>query len=70
MYSNLNFVLLGLVYESITGQTLERGWDNIYHDKLNMSSTTYSYPGPDVDAIIPYNDTFAIFSYSLGIETP
>jgi len=70
MYSNLNFVLLGLVYENITGNTLEQAWENLYHEKLNMTSSTFMYPGPDVDSIIPYNDTFAIFSYSLGLYTP
>jgi len=70
MYSNLNFVLLGLIYENITGNTIEQGWDDLYHNKLNMKSTTYMYPGADVDAIVPYNDTWAIFSYNLGLGTP
>lgn len=70
MYSNLNFVLLGLIYENITGNTLDQAWQNLYQDKLDMTSSTYMYPGPDADAIIPYNDTWAIFSYSLGLETP
>jgi CubicO group peptidase (beta-lactamase class C family) len=70
MYSNFNFVLLGLIYENITENALEQGWDNLYYDKLNMQLTTYLYPGADADAIIPYNDTWAIFSYSLGLEAP
>lgn len=70
MYSNLNFALLGMVYEAIRGETLEKGWDKLYHKKLNMPSTTLTHPGPNADTIIPYNDTWAIFSYSLGLEDP
>ncbi|EXJ89929.1 hypothetical protein A1O3_02996 [Capronia epimyces CBS 606.96] len=70
MYSNLNFVLLGLIYENITGVSLEQAWQKIYHEKLNMTSSTYKYPGPAADAIIPYNESFALFSYDMGLDTP
>ncbi|KAE9373918.1 putative penicillin-binding protein [Stipitochalara longipes BDJ] len=70
MYSNLNYALLGLVYENITGTTVEEGWNKLYHSKLNMLSSSYVYPGLDADAIIPHNDSWAVFSYSLGIQAP
>jgi hypothetical protein len=70
MYSHMNFALLGLVYENITGKTVEQGWNELYHEKMGMPSSFHNYPGPDADAIIPYNDSWAIFSYNIGFDAP
>jgi len=69
-YSNLAYLLLGLVYEEITGRTIDDGQTDVFHNKLGATS---SYPRPptvDVDAVIPYNDSFALFSYDLGLLSP
>ena len=69
-YSNNAFVILSFAYETITGQTLDQGFHDLYTGKLGMTSTTPTYPGPDADAIIPRNDSYAIFSYDIGVEGP
>lgn len=69
-YSNLAYLLLGLVYEQITGRTIDEGQADVFHNKLGATS---SYPRPptgEVDAVIPYNDSFALFSYDLGLLSP
>lgn len=69
-YSNIAYALLGFAYEAITGRTYDQGFLDIYHGKLDMTSSTPRYPGPDVDAIIPRNDSYAIFSYDIGNQGP
>lgn len=69
-YSNLAYALLGLAYENITGRSMADGQMNVLNQKLGMASTTPLAPGNGADAIIPRNDSFAIFSYDIGIQGP
>ncbi|KAK6385612.1 hypothetical protein LTS17_001182 [Exophiala oligosperma] len=69
-YSNIGFEILGLAYENITGNLIAQDHDHLYRDRLGMKSTSYSAPGADADTIIPMNDTYAQFSYSLAAESP
>lgn len=69
-YSNIGFEILGLAYENITGNPIAQDHDHLYRDRLGMKSTSYSAPGADADTIIPMNDTYAQFSYSLVAESP
>jgi len=69
-YSNLAYAILGLAYENITGKSLSDGMRDLYHDKLGMTSTTPTAPGDGSDAVIPRNDSYAIFTYDIGIQRP
>lgn len=69
-YSNVAYVILGMAFENITGRTLEDAYTDLYHNKLGMLSTTAGYPGHDVDAVIPRNDSYAAFSLDLGLYGP
>lgn len=70
IYSNIAYNILGLAYENITGRTYNQGLIDLYQGKLGMSSTTPKPPGSDANAFIPYNDSFALFSYDSGLYTP
>ncbi|KAL6252772.1 hypothetical protein RBB50_000491 [Rhinocladiella similis] len=69
-YSNLAYAILGLAYENITGKSISDGMRDLYNDKLGMTSTTPTAPGNGSDAIIPRNDSYAIFTYDIGIQRP
>ncbi|KAK5451815.1 hypothetical protein LTS15_007538 [Exophiala xenobiotica] len=69
-YSNLAYAILGLAYENITGRSILDGQRDTFINKLGMTSTTPTVPGPDADAIIPRNDSFALFTYDIGIQGP
>jgi CubicO group peptidase (beta-lactamase class C family) len=69
-YSNLAYAILGLAYENITGRSILDGQRGTFINKLGMTSTTPTVPGPDADAIIPRNDSFALFTYDIGIQGP
>lgn len=68
-YSNMAYALLALAYENITGKTMDAGHAAIFNERLGMTSTTTSAQ-PDADAIIPWNDTSAMYSDHLGLLTP
>jgi CubicO group peptidase (beta-lactamase class C family) len=59
-----------MVYENITGQSFLDAYTKVFQEGLGMTSTFADHPPADIDAIIPYNDTYAIFSYSLGLQWP
>lgn len=59
-----------MAYENITGNSIAQDHDDLYRNRLGMLSTSYSAPGSNADTIIPMNDTYAQFSYSLGAESP
>jgi CubicO group peptidase (beta-lactamase class C family) len=65
-YSNVAFTFLQFVYESITGRSFSQAFDELYQDRLQMHSTSSLHPVKDVDAVIPHNDTWAVFSYPIG----
>ena len=69
-YSNLAYAILGFAYETITGRTLDEGFLDTFQGKLGMTSSTPTYPGSNVDAVIPRNDSYAIFSYDIGNQGP
>ncbi|KAH8691668.1 beta-lactamase/transpeptidase-like protein [Talaromyces proteolyticus] len=69
VYSNLAIAILALAYEEITGIPFDAGFSRIFNEKLGLSST-YRYPPPGADAIIPHNDSFSLFSSDLGLEAP
>lgn len=70
IYSNLAFAILGLAYENITGKSITQGQRDVFVSRLGMKSTTPTYPGCEADAIIPRNDSYAIFTYDIGIQGP
>jgi CubicO group peptidase (beta-lactamase class C family) len=70
IYSNLAYSILGLVYKKITGKDMAQGFLDLYHGKLGMNSSYALYPGPKVDAVIPRNDSYALFSYDIGLSGP
>jgi hypothetical protein len=61
--------LLGFAYENITGKKISDGQDAVFK-KLNMTSTSYYAPGQGADTVIPFNDTYAQFSWSIGLDGP
>lgn len=61
-YSNIAYALLGFAYETITGRSIDDGQLDLYIERLGMTSTTPRAPGKDADAIIPRNDSYAIFT--------
>ncbi|KAI1609311.1 putative penicillin-binding protein [Exophiala viscosa] len=69
-YSNLAYAILGLAYENITGRSIFDGQRDVFIDKLGMTSTTPTVPGTGADAVIPRNDSYAVFSYDIGIQGP
>lgn len=69
-YSNLAYAILGLAFEAATGGSFVEAADNIFQNKLGMISTSVNAPTGDYDAIIPRNDSYAIFTYNIGIEGP
>lgn len=69
-YSNVAYVILGMAFENITGRSLEDAFTDLYHNKLGMLSTTAGYPGQDVNAVIPRNDSYAAFSLDVGLYWP
>ncbi len=69
-YSNVAFAILGFAYENITGRPLTQGYEDIYQKGLGMLSTTPNHPPPNADAVIPHNDTYAVYSYNLGVQWP
>jgi hypothetical protein len=70
IYSNLAYSILGLVYMNITGKDMTQGFLDLYHGKLGMNSSYALYPGPEADAVIPRNDSYALFSYDIGLSGP
>lgn len=71
-YSDLAFMVLGMVYENITGQSIDVGQNKIFNDRLNMHSTYARPPNIDanIDAIIPWNESIAHFYHDFGIMSP
>ncbi len=70
VYSNIAYVLLGFVYEKITGRNIDAGQTEVLANRLGMSSFYPRPPPKDVDAIIPKGEDFALFSYDLGLASP
>ena len=69
-YSNLAYAIIGLAYEAATGVPFEQAADSVFQEKLGMPSTSVRVPKGDYDAIIPENDTFALFTYDIGVQGP
>jgi CubicO group peptidase (beta-lactamase class C family) len=69
-YSNVAYAILGLAYEAIAGVPIDKAQDTLYNDKLGMTDTTAHAPPSSVDAVIPYNDSYALFTYDIGIQGP
>ena len=69
-YSNVAYAILGLAYENITGVSWAEATDNVFNDKLGMPSTTARLPADGYDAVIPYNDSFALFTWDIGLDGP
>ncbi|KAL6918364.1 hypothetical protein FSST1_009859 [Fusarium sambucinum] len=66
-YSNMAFVLIGMVLEGFTGKTFERLLQEIVTAPLNMNNTLAS-PGNDDNAVIPPGESSWGSDY--GINTP
>jgi hypothetical protein len=58
-----------LAYENVTGKTLAAGQNAIF-EMLGMTSTSYSAPGADANTIIPFNESYSLFNYSIGLDAP
>jgi CubicO group peptidase (beta-lactamase class C family) len=69
-YSNLAYAILALAYESATGVPFDKAVDDLFVNKLGMTSTTSHVPQGDYDAVIPRNDSYALFTYDIGIQGP
>lgn len=63
-YSNLNYELLGLVIESVTGMNFSTYLETAIMGPLNMTSTSILKPGDDV-AVLPPNNYWNV---DAGIE--
>jgi len=63
-------MVLGLVYQNITGRSIDDGQMEVFNDRLGMASTYPRPPAPDVDAIIPYNESVAHFYHDFGVMSP
>lgn len=59
-----------MAYESITGRSFQDGFNSLYRDRLGLDSAYADMPPKDIDAVIPYNDTYAIFTHSIGVQWP
>lgn len=59
-----------MAYEKITGQSFKDGFNSVYRDRIGMSSAYADSPPEGVDAVIPYNDSYATFTYSIGLQWP
>lgn len=63
-------MVLGLVYQNITGRSIDDGQMEVFKDRLGMASTYARPPAQGVDAIVPYNESVAHFYHDFGIMSP
>jgi hypothetical protein len=59
-----------MVYENITGRSFVDGYTRVFQAGLGMTSTFPDHPPEGINAIIPFNDTYSVFTYSLGLQWP
>ncbi|KAK5172114.1 uncharacterized protein LTR77_003752 [Saxophila tyrrhenica] len=70
-YSNLAYAILGLAYEKASGgMRWDTAADKLYNHELGMLATTAHAPAAGADAVIPYNDSYSLFTFDIGIEGP
>lgn len=67
-YSNLNFELLGLALENVTGISYAEYMQTAIFDPLNMSSTTLAKPDSDEHAVLPTGPNY--WDVDEGIQSP
>ena len=67
-YSNLNFELLGLALENVTGLSYEEYMNKAIFKPLNMTSTTLTKPDSDSHAVLPIGDNY--WDVDEGIQSP
>lgn len=63
-------MVLGMVYENITGQPIiDTAQSKLFNDRLNMLSMYPRLPSAevDIDAIIPHNESMAHFYHDFGV---
>lgn len=66
-YSNLNFELLGLAIENVTGTNFTNYIQSAIFDPLNMTSSTFSTP-PDTHAVLPLGPNY--WGIEEGVQNP
>jgi CubicO group peptidase (beta-lactamase class C family) len=70
-YSNVAYAILGLAYDKVSGGVpWDTALDSLFNDKLGMPSTTAHAPAAGADAVIPFNDSYALFTFDIGIQGP
>lgn len=67
-YSNLNFELLGLALENVTGLSYAEYMQQAIFNPLNMPSTSLSKPDSDSHAVLPPGDNY--WDVDEGIQAP
>lgn len=67
-YSNLNFELLGLALENVTGIPYAEYMQTAIFDPLNMTSTTLKRPASDEHAVLPIGKNY--WDVDEGIQSP
>ncbi|PIA92030.1 hypothetical protein CB0940_09539 [Cercospora beticola] len=69
-YSNAGFFLLALVLERITGKSFPELMQHSLIEQLGLNSTSYYAPNSTTRAVIPVNDTVAMWSLDIGPVAP
>ncbi|GIZ47624.1 hypothetical protein CKM354_001071200 [Cercospora kikuchii] len=69
-YSNAGFFLLALVLERITGKSFPELMHHSLIERLGLNSTSYYAPNSTARAVIPINDTAAMWSFDIGPVAP
>jgi hypothetical protein len=59
-----------MVYENIKGRPFEEGFAKVFQEDLGMASTFPDHPPAEIDVVIPCNDSYSTFTYSLGLQWP
>lgn len=67
-YSNLNFELLGLALENVTGMSYEEYMQTAIFEPLNMTATTLTKPDSDKHAVLPIGNNY--WDVDEGIQSP
>lgn len=66
-YSNVNFDLLGLVIENVTGMSYSEYVSAAILQPLNMASSTFEKPEDEV-AVLPKGETY--WDFDKGLQRP
>ncbi|PPJ54703.1 hypothetical protein CBER1_05995 [Cercospora berteroae] len=69
-YSNAGFFLLALVLERITGKSFPELMHHSLIEPLGLNSTSYYALNSTTQAVIPVNDTMAMWSFDIGPVAP